>query len=75
MQFNVQMVILGNGDPYYEHNLTEIAKRYPDKLKVILAFDVKLAQRIYAGADSFLMPSALPISIMSISPQRGHELV
>ena len=58
MQFNVQMVILGNGDPYYEHNLTEIAKRYPDKLKVILAFDVKLAQRIYAGADSFLMPSA-----------------
>ncbi len=58
LQFNVQIVILGNGDPYYEHRLMEIAERYPDKLKVILAFDVKLAQRIYAGADSFLMPSA-----------------
>ena len=58
LQFNVQMVILGNGDPYYEHRLVEIADRYPNKLKVILAFDVKLAQKIYAGADSFLMPSA-----------------
>lgn len=58
LKFNVQMVILGNGDPYYEHHLTEIANNHKNKLKVILAFDVKLAQRIYAGADSFLMPSA-----------------
>ena len=58
LQFNVQVVILGNGDPYYEQRLKEIADRHYDKMKLILAFDVKLAQRIYAGVDSFLMPSA-----------------
>ncbi len=58
LQFNVQVAILGNGDPFYEHALSEIAKRHPGKMSLTLAFDTKLAQRIYAGADSFLMPSA-----------------
>ena len=58
LQFNVQVVILGNGDQYYENALREIAARHEDKLKLVLAFDVKLAQKIYAGADAFLMPSA-----------------
>ncbi|GAA2963346.1 glycogen synthase GlgA [Lactobacillus kefiranofaciens subsp. kefirgranum] len=58
LKFNVQVAILGNGDPFYEHALSEIAKRHPGKMSLTLAFDTKLAQRIYAGADSFLMPSA-----------------
>ncbi|MFZ2331509.1 MAG: glycogen synthase GlgA [Lactobacillus delbrueckii] len=58
LQFNLQVVILGSGDQYYEHALSDIASRYPDKFKLILAFDVNLAQKIYAGADAFLMPSA-----------------
>ncbi|NRN87674.1 Glycogen synthase [Lactobacillus helveticus] len=58
LQFNVQVAILGNGYPFYEHALSEIAKRHPGKMSLTLAFDTKLAQRIYAGADSFLMPSA-----------------
>jgi starch synthase len=58
LQFDLQVVILGSGDQYYEHALSDIASRYPDKFKLILAFDVNLAQKIYAGADAFLMPSA-----------------
>lgn len=58
LKFNVQVAILGNGDSFYEHALSEIAKRHPGKMSLTLAFDTKLAQRIYAGADSFLMPSA-----------------
>ncbi len=53
----VQIVILGTGDSRYEHFLEEAAKRHPDNLKVILAFDGNLAQRIYAGCDFFMMPS------------------
>lgn len=53
----VQVVILGTGDAKYEQFLREAAQRYPENLRVILAFDGKLAQRIYAGCDFFMMPS------------------
>lgn len=54
----VQVVILGNGDPYYEGKLQEIAGRHPDNIRVCLEFNPSFAQQIYAGADAFLMPSA-----------------
>ncbi len=53
----VQVVILGTGDPRYEAFLRDAAERYPENLRVILAFDGNLAQRIYAGCDFFMMPS------------------
>lgn len=53
----VQVVILGTGDPRYEQFLREAAERHPENLRVILAFDGNLAQRIYAGCDFFMMPS------------------
>lgn len=58
LQMNVQVVLLGNGDHYFEERFKEIAGRHPDNFRLILAFDPHLAQRIYAGADAFLMPSA-----------------
>jgi starch synthase len=54
---NVQVVILGTGDPYYEGYLQAAAARHPENVRLILAFDGNLAQRIYAGCDFFLMPS------------------
>ncbi len=54
---SVQVVILGTGDAAYEQFLRECAERHPDNLRVCLAFDGNLAQRIYAGVDFFLMPS------------------
>ncbi len=54
---NLQMVILGTGDAAYHKLLLEWEKKYPDKLRVLLAFDDTLAHWIEAGADVFLMPS------------------
>src|SRR6266852_5041803 len=34
-----------------------LERRYPDRLRVVLAFDNRLAHRIQAGSDIFLMPS------------------
>ena len=52
-----QVIILGTGDAKYEQFLREAAGRHPGNLRVCLAFDGDLAQRIYAGCDFFIMPS------------------
>ncbi|MDR0570693.1 MAG: glycogen synthase GlgA [Clostridiales Family XIII bacterium] len=57
MAEDVQMVVLGNGDWFYEEKFHYFMSRYPDKLSARIGFDEKLAHRIYAGADMFLMPS------------------
>ncbi len=57
MQENIQFILLGTGDHEYEEFFREMGQRYPDRVRCIIDFDAKLAQRIYAGADLFLMPS------------------
>lgn len=57
MESNVQLVVLGTGDPFYESLLKEAEARYPDKIRVSVSFDADFAQEIYAGVDAFLMPS------------------
>jgi len=53
----VQWVILGTGDPRYHDLLSDLARRYPERIAVRLGFSNELAHRIEAGADIFLMPS------------------
>jgi starch synthase len=57
MALGVQLVILGTGDSAYENILKHTAERYPGKMAALITFDPVLANRIYAGADIFLMPS------------------
>ncbi len=54
---NVVLVMLGNGEEYYERLLTEMAERHPEKVRVQVKFDNVVAHKIEAGADIFLMPS------------------
>lgn len=54
---DVQVVVLGKGDTIYEELMKSLAGKYPDKIKVNIGFDNKLAHQIYAGSDIFLMPS------------------
>lgn len=54
---DVQFVILGTGEWEFENFFTEMAKKYPDKVSVVIGFKPKLAHCIYAGSDIFLMPS------------------
>jgi starch synthase len=51
------MVVLGNGEEYYERLLVEMASRHPSKVRVHVTFDNVMAHKIEAGADIFLMPS------------------
>lgn len=53
----VQFVIIGTGDEKYHASMNYYAMTYPEKCAVRIQFDATLAQRIYAGADLFLMPS------------------
>ena len=52
-----QLVVLGSGDPVYEQKWRDLAAKNKGRLALTLGFDAALAQRIYAGADLFLMPS------------------
>ncbi|HBK01959.1 MAG TPA: glycogen synthase GlgA [Clostridiales bacterium] len=54
---NVQVVILGKGEPYYEGYFSYIADNYKGKCKTIIAYNKDLSSKIYSGADIFLMPS------------------
>ncbi|MFZ0389675.1 MAG: glycogen/starch synthase, partial [Calditrichia bacterium] len=57
MKMNLQLVILGTGDPQYHELFQNLCEKYPEKLAVNLRFDNKLAHLIEAGSDMFLMPS------------------
>jgi len=54
---DLQMVALGTGDEKYHKLLRHLETKYPDKLKVYLVHDEKLAHWIEGAADVFLMPS------------------
>ncbi|HBO69821.1 MAG TPA: glycogen synthase GlgA [Deltaproteobacteria bacterium] len=53
----VRLVVLGTGERRYEQSITELARRRPDKVSLRLGFDNRLAHKVQAGADIFLMPS------------------
>jgi starch synthase len=57
-QEKFQLVALGSGLPEYEQALLDLQVKYPKRLAVKIGFDERLAQRIYAASDFFLMPSA-----------------
>lgn len=54
---DVQIIILGTGDERYHERLSEFQARFPKQLRAFLTFNATLTQKIYAGADMFLMPS------------------
>jgi starch synthase len=54
---DIQVVILGEGDPAVHRQLAAIRSQHPDKLALRMGFDESLAHRVEGGADAFLMPS------------------
>jgi starch synthase len=57
VEHDMVLVILGNGEEYYERLLTEMAERYPAKVRLQIKYDNVMAHKIEAGSDMFLMPS------------------
>lgn len=56
-QRDMQLVVLGTGDSFYEKSMVSFSEKYPDKISAKIIFDKNLSRKIYAGADIFLMPS------------------
>ncbi|WP_348266480.1 glycogen synthase GlgA [Edaphobacter paludis] len=57
VQEDIILLILGNGEEYYERLLVEMAGRYPSKIRVQVKYDHVMAHKVEAGSDMFLMPS------------------
>jgi starch synthase len=53
----LQFAVLGTGEPEYEERLLALQSQFPQNVRVVIAYDAPLGQRIYAGSDMFIMPS------------------
>jgi starch synthase len=51
------LVALGTGEPDYEEMVHTMAALHPKRIAAHIGFDNRLAHRVEAGADIFLMPS------------------
>jgi len=54
---DIGFVLLGTGEQKYHDLFTQVAQKYPQKAGIRIAYDDRLAHKIEAGADLFLMPS------------------
>lgn len=58
MGLGMRVIVQGLGDQCIADALRNLEVEYPGRFRLLQKFDVELAQRIYAGSDLFLMPSA-----------------
>jgi starch synthase len=56
-ELDIQVAMLGAGDPDMEARLRATAAHHPKKFALAVDFDAALAHQIQAGSDFFLMPS------------------
>jgi starch synthase len=57
LTWDLQIVLLGSGDPEAERFFAELAYQRGDKFRAFIGFDEPLSHRIEGGSDFFLMPS------------------
>jgi len=57
MDLDLYFILLGTGEEEYHRLFSQIGRKYSRKAAIHITFDNRLAHRIYAGCDMFLMPS------------------
>ncbi len=57
LEWELQLVVLGSGDPFYSSFFGHLPKEYPGKVGTYIGFQTELAHLIEAGSDFFIMPS------------------
>lgn len=57
VQDDIQLVILGTGQPEYENSFRHYGWKYPEKVSAQIYYSEPLSHKIYAACDAFLMPS------------------
>ena len=72
---DIQVALLGSGDPELATRLHSLEQRYPLKVRFIEGYNMPLAHRLEAGGDAFLMPSLFePCGLNQIYSQRYATL-
>lgn len=75
LEGGIQVAVLGTGDRDYEDGLRWFESQYPGQMCARIQFDPALSQRMYAGADLFLMPSKFePCGLSQIISMRYGTL-
>ena len=54
---NTQFVVIGTGDPRYENMFKHYQWKYPERVSANIMYSDELAHKLYAAADTMLMPS------------------
>ena len=73
--WDLQLVLLGNGDHEAESYFRYLAHRRSDRFRAFIGFDEGLAHRIEAGSDFLLMPSRFePCGLNQMYSQRYGTL-
>ncbi len=57
LEEDINLAVLGSGDPAHEAMFQLLAQTYPNRVAVRIGYDNSLSHRIEAGSDMFLMPS------------------
>jgi len=67
------VILLGSGDPYYEHTLAEIATHHRNFL-FVCGYSEQLSDLLYRTGDLFLMPSSFePCGISQMLAMRASQ--
>lgn len=54
---DIQLIVHGNGEDYYEQALRSFTDKFPGNYRLVEGFKEDVARKIYVGGDMFLMPS------------------
>jgi starch synthase len=58
LELDIQLVLLGAGEPWAHFYFGDLAARHPARFACRIGYDNRLAHQIEEGSDFFLMPSA-----------------
>jgi len=71
MDLGIRIVVLGEGETPLERLLLAAQIRHPGKIGLKIAYDDRLARKIFAGSDLFLIPSRYePCGLTQMYSQR-----
>jgi starch synthase len=72
---DARYVVLGSGETRFERFFAQLEASFPGRVRFWRGFDERLAHRIEAGADMFLMPSLYePCGLTQMRAQRYGAL-
>ncbi|WKZ25104.1 MAG: glycogen/starch synthase [Patescibacteria group bacterium] len=68
---DMQLIVLGEGDPVYRVFFENLKKNYPNRVGIHFSFDSRLPRLVFAGADTVLLPSRFePCGLVQMEAMR-----